>query len=169
MVRYNIRVDRQELALGVVEQGGKLLVEADGEQVAIDLRQVEKSDVYSLMVGNRSYEVLAREQRSGLFHVMIDGFLYEVEIKPEAQPLPAEAVPKVSLEGEIVLKSPMISFVVEVSVASGDRVEEGAKLLVLEAMKMQNHLTAPRAGVVKSVHVTKGQTVKQGDTLIVLA
>jgi multidrug efflux pump subunit AcrA (membrane-fusion protein) len=44
----------------------------------------------------------------------------------------------------------------------------GQAIVVLEAMKMENDLTTPRAGVVKSVSVAKGQTVNQGDTLAII-
>jgi acetyl-CoA/propionyl-CoA carboxylase biotin carboxyl carrier protein len=58
---------------------------------------------------------------------------------------------------------------VAVSVAVGDPVDAGQELLVVEAMKMQNELRSPRAGVVERVAVTAGQTIELGDLLVVLA
>jgi biotin carboxyl carrier protein len=50
----------------------------------------------------------------------------------------------------------------------GQEVARGQAIVVLEAMKMENDLTTPRAGVVKRVSVAKGQTVNQGDTLAII-
>ena len=58
--------------------------------------------------------------------------------------------------------------VVEVAVAEGDEVELGQRLLVVEAMKMQNELKAPRSGSVARVAVGEGMTVDLGDLLVVL-
>jgi biotin carboxyl carrier protein len=58
--------------------------------------------------------------------------------------------------------------VVRVLVVSGDQVREGQGLVVVEAMKMENEIGAPRAGRVKSVDVTPGQTVETGTRLVVL-
>jgi biotin carboxyl carrier protein len=56
--------------------------------------------------------------------------------------------------------------IVEVRVAAGDRVEEGALLLVLEAMKMQNEIRASRSGVIERVQAQPGQTVEGGAFLL---
>ena len=53
-------------------------------------------------------------------------------------------------------------------VQSGDQVDAGATLLILEAMKMENEIAAPKAGTVKDVAVAAGSRVSDGDLLIVL-
>ena len=58
--------------------------------------------------------------------------------------------------------------VVSVAVAAGDEVVTGQRLLVVEAMKMQNELRAPRPGVVTAVPASAGRTVELGDLLVVL-
>jgi biotin carboxyl carrier protein len=59
--------------------------------------------------------------------------------------------------------------VAAVAVAVGDSVTVGQTLLVVEAMKMQNELRAPRDGVVERVSVGVGETIDLGDLLVVLA
>ena len=56
--------------------------------------------------------------------------------------------------------------ILEVRVASGERVRRGQSLLVLEAMKMQNDVTAPDPGTVMAVHVAAGQMVVKGQLLV---
>jgi biotin carboxyl carrier protein len=62
----------------------------------------------------------------------------------------------------------MPGLVSNVLVAEGAEAQRGQAVIVLEAMKMENDLTAPRPGIVKSLRVAKGQTVNQGDLLAVI-
>jgi glutaconyl-CoA/methylmalonyl-CoA decarboxylase subunit gamma len=71
--------------------------------------------------------------------------------------------------GGMIVKAPMPGSVLEVKVKEGDTVKDGDVLLVLEAMKMENELTASQAGTVTEILVKKGDTVNSGDPLIVLA
>ena len=58
--------------------------------------------------------------------------------------------------------------IVRVIVKVGDRVARNAPVAVLEAMKMQNEIPAPAAGVVREVRVTEGQGVLASDVIVVL-
>ncbi|HMG26897.1 MAG TPA: biotin/lipoyl-containing protein, partial [Acidimicrobiia bacterium] len=66
------------------------------------------------------------------------------------------------------VSAPMQGTIVKVLVAQGDAVEPGQSLLVLEAMKMENHINAEQGGTVKEVRVAAGDTVGTGDVLIVI-
>jgi biotin carboxyl carrier protein len=66
------------------------------------------------------------------------------------------------------VKAAMPGKVVRVLVAAGEAVEAGQGLLILEAMKMQNELKSPRAGVVAGVRVEEGATVTSGQVLVTL-
>jgi acetyl-CoA/propionyl-CoA carboxylase biotin carboxyl carrier protein len=64
-----------------------------------------------------------------------------------------------------VLVSPIQGTVLKVQVSKGDDVEEGALICVVEAMKMENEITAHRAGKVAELTVTEGGSVAAGDTI----
>jgi biotin carboxyl carrier protein len=63
-------------------------------------------------------------------------------------------------------RSPVMGLVIRVEVEAGQQVELGQQVIVLEAMKMETHLTAPRACKVKSVHIAAGDPVKVDQLLI---
>jgi acetyl-CoA/propionyl-CoA carboxylase, biotin carboxylase, biotin carboxyl carrier protein len=70
--------------------------------------------------------------------------------------------------GDGTVSAPMQGTIVKVLVRQGDAVEPGQALLVLEAMKMENHINAERGGTVTEVRVAAGDTVGTGDVLIVI-
>jgi len=66
------------------------------------------------------------------------------------------------------IAAPMQGTIVKIVVAEGDTVAVGDEILVLEAMKMENHLNAERAGTVREIRVKPGDTVGTGDVLVVI-
>ena len=89
-----------------------------------------------------------------------------VAAAPVAAPAaaPAAAAP---VAGEAVT-APMPGNILKVNVTAGQAVKEGDLLIVLEAMKMENEIFAPKAGTVAQVLVQKGSTVDTGATMVVL-
>lgn len=82
-----------------------------------------------------------------------------------------ELLKSMGLENALVqkiseVKAPMPGLVLDVLVSPGDTVEVGQKILVLEAMKMENAIKSPTAGVVASINVSKGQAVDKNYILI---
>lgn len=89
---------------------------------------------------------------------------------PAAAPAPAAAAPAAPVAvgaGEPVT-SPMPGNILDIRVAQGDAVKSGQVLIILEAMKMENEIVAPRDGVVNQIVTSKGASVDTGATLIVL-
>jgi biotin carboxyl carrier protein len=66
------------------------------------------------------------------------------------------------------IKAHITGVVFQIAAKAGDRVGAGDPVIVLESMKMEIPVEAPRAGVVKEINVQEGQTVQEGDTVAVL-
>jgi biotin carboxyl carrier protein len=66
------------------------------------------------------------------------------------------------------IKAHITGVVFQVTVKPGDRVQAGDPVIVLESMKMEIPVEAPRAGAVREIRVSEGQTVQEGDTVAVL-
>ena len=102
---------------------------------------------------------------TGALLVAIGGTVVAAAPAPVAAPAPAAAPAPVA--GEAV-KAPMPGNILKVNVTAGQAVKEGELLVVLEAMKMENEIYAPKAGTVAQVLVQKGSTVDTDATLVVL-
>ena len=91
-----------------------------------------------------------------------------VAAAPAAAPAPAAPAAAGLAAGEVV-KAPMPGNVLKINVAQGQTVKEGDVLLVLEAMKMENDITATKSGTVAQIVVAKGAVVETGSALVVIA
>lgn len=121
------------------------------------------------------------------FTVSVNGKSYDVEVeevgREDAAPMaaaprmetakpskPAKAAPAANVPADAeVVKAPMPGTILDIKVSSGDAVKEGQALLILEAMKMENEVVAPRDGTVASIHAIKGASVESGDVLVAIA
>jgi biotin carboxyl carrier protein len=119
-------------------------------------------------------EVAAPGARSGIrrLEVVVDGWRFEFDVESEARARLMERARRdrgaATGAGAAEVRAMIPGRVLDVAVAAGDAVGIGQRVLVIEAMKMQNELRAPRAGVVTDVRVAAGQTVELGDLLLVI-
>ena len=119
------------------------------------------------------------------YNITVNGTTYEVFVEevggqapapqapaPQAAPAAAPKAPKAPVangaQGNTAVTSPMPGTILDVKVSVGQSVKKGDVICVLEAMKMENEIPAPKDGVIASVNVQKGATVAANDTLATL-
>jgi biotin carboxyl carrier protein len=143
---------------GETEQ--ELGLELDGERV-------------SARIGTRAYELEAREIEPGVYLFFFGDKVREFRVDDKIKIVDPRRLRSGQNSGghhhgvaQIVAQMP--GKVVKVQVEAGAAVEKGVGVVVVEAMKMQNEMKSPRAGVVVSVNVKPGDTVNAGDVLFVL-
>ena len=139
---------------------------------------------YKFKINGKDYAVTIGEAEGKLLSVNVNGANYQVELEnapvaaPAAAPVqataPAAAAPVVAAPaapagaGEKV-NSPLPGVIVEVSVKEGQAVKAGQKVAVLEAMKMENEIPAPKDGTITAVHVQKGDSILEGAPVVSIA
>ena len=101
--------------------------------------------------------------------IEIEGETFDIEIKDELdQVLEQMGFGKASIKQVKEIKAPMPGLVLEIAVTDGQEVKEGDKLLILEAMKMENSIMIQTNAIIKKVSVSAGQAVEKGQVLVEL-
>jgi biotin carboxyl carrier protein len=122
----------------------------------------------------REMPVAAAARAAGVrrFEVTVDGWMLratvELEERASLRARAAQDEESRRHHGPHAVAAPMAGRVVRLWVAEGDTVEAGQRLLAVEAMKMENEIRAPRAGVVETIAVDAGDAVDHGDDLVIL-
>lgn len=141
---------------------------------------------YKYKINGNPYNVVINDISDEVAEVEVNGTSYTVEIEPKAKKItsafkkPAQAgkpqpdvktpvAKQPSNAGSSALRSPLPGIILEVSCRVGDSVKKGQKVLILEAMKMENNIIADKDGTVKDIKVSKGDSVLEGAELLTIA
>ncbi len=173
-MKYVAIVEGQEYRIGL-EGSGRVSV--DGTPYQVDLVSIDGGFHYSLLVGANPTETLVSaealtsvevfvERCEDVCTVILEGHRYQVRVEDERLRRLGQRREAVLEAGEVEVTSPMPGLVVAVLVETGQVVRTGEGLLILEAMKMENEIHAPRSGLVERVNVVPGQRVSQDEILL---
>jgi biotin carboxyl carrier protein len=165
-MKYEVTVNSEQKYMIEVNQEGQVTM--NGNVVEIDFSRIGDGGLHLMLVNNESFEGLV-EEHEGVWQVLFRGDLYEVSVADErAQLMRARASLSVPETGELPIRAPMPGMVVAVPVTAGQQISKGENIVILESMKMENELKAPRDGTVEHVSVKVGDSVEQNQVLVVL-
>ncbi len=138
--------------------GTAVSLKLNGAPVTVQMPSPTRSlmDIDWIIVDGRPYEIVFDDQLRWIK-------AYSGIHKAEVRNLEAPVARPQSRDGRV--KAPIPGLITQVLVQAGDTVSAGQPLLVLEAMKMENEIRAPRAGTVTAVHVSANQSVAR-DTVM---
>ena len=142
---------------------------------------------FKFTISGKPYEVEVQNIEGNMATVNVNGTEYQVEMEEQAAPVvapvtrPAAAKPAASSSAPAAPKpaaaaggagykmaAPLPGTIMQIFVKQGDVVKKGDKLLMYEAMKMENNLLAEADGTITAINCRQGDNVLQGDTLIVI-
>jgi biotin carboxyl carrier protein len=143
----------------------KYAVTIDGRKVEVDARQLGSHSM-SVLIGDDAHSVeLERAEDS----VNVGGHVIPVEVLDlRKMRLRRAQESAANMDGPAKVAAPMPGKVVAVLVKEGQEVQAGTGLVVIEAMKMENELRAPKAGTVRKLTATLGAAVDNGAALCVI-
>lgn len=134
---------------------------------------------YKFTINGNEYYVDVKGIRENIAHIEVNGTSYEVEIERQEKQSktpklvrPASTGPakpeidKQESGSAMPITAPLPGNILEILVKPGDIVRKGQKLMIMEAMKMENQVLAEKDGVVENIKVQPGQSVLQGDVLM---
>ncbi|HVR70784.1 MAG TPA: biotin/lipoyl-containing protein [Vicinamibacteria bacterium] len=163
-MRLEALVDGRIVRVEVNGEGGRYTVVLDDRTLAVDARATGPRGM-SLIVDGESHAA-GVERRPGGYIVHLREDTLEVDLDDPGTA--AAAAPRRAAAGPVRVAAPMPGRLLRVLVEPGQEVSAGQGLVVMEAMKMENELRAPRAGRVAEVHARERQTVETGALLVIL-
>ncbi|MDF1499125.1 MAG: biotin/lipoyl-binding protein [Anaerolineales bacterium] len=164
-MKYIASVDDQSFEIEIL-QNNQLMV--DGEVVQADFQSVSDQPVYTLLLNGESFEALVYPSEQGV-QVLLRGRLFDFTVEDERQRRLRQSTGGAAMQsGEYQLRAPMPGLIVVVPVKEGQEIKSGDDLIILESMKMQNELKAPRDGTVSRIRVKSGDNVDQNQVLLTL-
>jgi biotin carboxyl carrier protein len=144
----------------------------DGQSAEAHCEEITPG-VYSILINGRPYEVQVSKRPgdapglAGPYVVVVGLRRYIVELRDPRQWRRRGS--SLDAEGPQEIVAPMPGKIVKVLVTEGQEVKRDQGLMVIEAMKMQNEMRAPRAGRVERIYVEEGRGVEAGARLLRLA
>lgn len=162
-MEYFVHIGEERIR--VVLSGGR--IEVEGTPLPLELLGHREDPVRSLRASGRSVRVLPTRNGKGRWQVEIDGVRHQAEVLDRGQEaIRAARMAAGGATGPSPLKAPMPGMVLRLEVAVGDEVAAGDGVAIVEAMKMENELTAPSDARVSAIHVQEGEAVEKGQLLI---
>lgn len=157
---------------------GKYKVSVNGIDFVLDADELKDIDLiasqtgeFNLVKDNRSINAIVRDGNPGgnSIEVEINGHSFHVEIKDElAQQLEIMGFSTKTIKEIKEIRAPMPGLVLEVHTQEGQSVSAGDKILILEAMKMENSIIIHSTAIIKKINVVTGQAVEKGQLLVEL-
>jgi acetyl/propionyl-CoA carboxylase alpha subunit len=163
---FKIKVNnRKDITVEKVD-GMNFLV--DGKNISPDIVQI-KDGLFHVILNNKSFnaEIVSHDPVEKTFEIKVNRNTYSLQVKDRYDDLLKElGMDTGNVRKAADLKAPMPGLVVEIAVKEGQQVKQGEKLVVLEAMKMENILKAPTDVTIRKVNVAKGNTVEKNEVLV---
>ncbi len=131
---------------------------------SVDLMKQIDERVFSFSVNNRICHIELDINLYGDSKIVYEGMEFDIKITDETKQLLEKYIKQSSsavAKGIDQVKAPMPGMVVKIMVEEGDEVKKGDKVAIVEAMKMENALQAPGAGVVHSIKSREGEPVEK--------
>jgi biotin carboxyl carrier protein len=143
--------------------GDQWRVILNGEPVSADVEEIAPNTL-SILLHGESHEIRIARSRDGQMSIQTGLREFAAEVTDQRS-WRGRRLGHVEVQGRQQITAPMAGKVVRLLVKSGDTVEVGQGLLVVEAMKMQNEIRSTKSGIVERLLAEEGRTVNSGETL----
>lgn len=162
---YFAEVEGKEYQIEILSETRVVI---NGISHEIDYQTLKQHSSCSLLVDGKSFEPNTFQENGG-WEILLQGRRFNVIVEDERERRLRLAGGQTSQqEGRFILLSPMPGLVIDIPVEVGDQVEKGDVLVILESMKMQNELTAPRDGKISRIQAKVNDNVERKETLLIL-
>lgn len=164
---YYADINGQKKKIKLARSGDSYKVEVDDISYEVDTRRLDPVGALSLIIANRCYEASITNTDRTLL-VCILGEKFEVNLKDELEYQSDEVASHHAGLATEEVRAPMPGVVVSIEVEQGQEITAGTPVVIVEAMKMQNEISAVTAGTVKRIFVKEGDVVDSRQTLAII-
>ena len=165
-IKMKVRAGNSVYEVGYVRNGDLIEVQIDDRKYRVNAHSIHEA-LYSILIDGKSIEAMV-SHKDNQFTVGFKGHEFDLEFFDPRARKPAADTGKKIAEGIQRIKAPMAGRIVSILVKKGDKVQEGAGLIILEAMKMENRLVSQGTGTVLDVLVSDKDAVESGRDLMIV-
>jgi biotin carboxyl carrier protein len=183
MPEYEVLIEGKKRKIELSRSGEKsftIMIDGKTRRVEIDPSNLSPDKPFTIKIDGKAYQIeMPIAEQAKEIPVKVYEAVFKAEIRAPARKIgfatfqPTTAAPtkktaanKQILEGAVA--APMTGKIVSLKVKKGDQVKAGQVLCVIEAMKMENEILAPKPGTVNDVIVSEGSSVSEGDLLLTI-
>lgn len=135
---------------------------------------------FKFRIHDNNYNVIIHSHENNVIDLEVNGTLYSVKMKQEikksktptlvraASKRPSEPLKINPTSSKTKIVAPIPGVILSIDIKVGDTIKEGDRLLVLEAMKMENNIVSEKTGLITAVNIKEGQQVLQNEVMIEL-
>lgn len=166
-MKYIAIINGKEITVEIRKENGQYCLTLENKSFTVDAFRPRAQSIAMLIEG-RSYEVGWEKKNGNLFSVFLYNGTIDLQLIDAKKFQAAESVRPASASGPLKIQAPMPGKIIKVSVKEKSAVKEGDSLLIMEAMKMQNELKAPKSGTISRIQIREGEPVSLSQTLMIL-
>jgi biotin carboxyl carrier protein len=167
-MKLHATIAANEVDVEIRREQGRVFANVDGRQYELEAHQHSATVILRTADGKIFDCRVANNSSSGQpIDVFVGACRYTLTLT-DPKRLRSAAAASGNADGAARIVAPMPGKIVRVLVAQGAQVDTGAGVVVVEAMKMQNEMKAPKAGTVVAINVEVGATVNGGDVLAII-
>lgn len=159
---YEVTIAEKIYRVELVQSREQWSCKLNGREFPLDIVSTQ-AGVFSLLINGKSYEV--KQETLGTETNIVVGHQRFAAAVRDPRSYRSRRRSGASEQGVKKITAPMPGKVVRILAGAGTQVETGQSVIVIEAMKMQNELKAPKSGTLKKINVAEGAAVEAGQAL----
>ncbi|MGE5436912.1 MAG: acetyl-CoA carboxylase biotin carboxyl carrier protein subunit [Syntrophothermus sp.] len=165
MNNYIVTLDEQKHNITIA---GENEVKLNDKPIEYELINLSHKN-YLLRINNKFYDVYLENIDKEKITFLVNGTSYDVLIRTFLQEKASQLIQVQKLHDHLTeIKAPMPGMIIKINKQAGDKVEHGESVMILEAMKMENEVRAPKEGIIEKIVVNQNSPVDKGGLLFTI-
>jgi len=163
MNEYIVSIGRKKKT---VQLPGHSEIFYDGKIINYELTMIA-SHIFTLKLNKKIYEIIFDKTDNEKLNLLVDGHPFETVTRTALQEKAFRLLEesKTNFQHHHEVKAPMPGIILKIKKNSGEQVQTGDSVIILEAMKMENEIKAPSAGIITDLKISEGQSVEKNSLL----